>query len=115
MSSLSRRCVFLGIPESKAAEFVSLVLPEALLASRIFETHRHAPKRNSPRRFVIVRIDAVPAELVFQMLGEGLLDQAVFAVDVGECHELSLVPAIHPLTRAQVFAKDADLAQVYLH
>ncbi len=52
------------------------------------EARRHASKRNSARRFVVVRIDAVPAELAFQMLGEGLLDQAVFAVDVGECHEL---------------------------
>lgn len=52
------------------------------------EARRHAPNRYSARRFVDVRIDAVPAELVFYMLGEGLLDKAVFAVDVGECHEL---------------------------
>ena len=36
--------------------------------------------------FLIPGIDAVPAQHVVQMSGEGLLDQAVFAVDVGDGH-----------------------------
>ena len=36
-------------------------------------------------------VDAVPAEYVVQVFGEGLLDQAVLAVDVGEGH-----PALPP-------------------
>ena len=38
----------------------------------------------------VVGVDALPAEAVPQVVGEGLLDQTVFAVDVGECHELFL-------------------------
>ncbi|MEI9477964.1 MAG: hypothetical protein WCO26_15490 [Deltaproteobacteria bacterium] len=33
-------------------------------------------------------VDAFPSEHLLQMLGEGLLDQAIFAVNVGVSHEI---------------------------
>ena len=38
--------------------------------------------------FVVVRVKAFPAEDIMQVIGKGLLDQAVFAIDVG-CHAWS--------------------------
>ena len=44
-----------------------------------------APQRAlRPERLLVVGVDALPAEHLLQMLGEGLLDQPVFAVDVGD-------------------------------
>ena len=43
-----------------------------------------------PGRFIVVRVDAIPAEHPFKVLGEGLLDEAVLAGDVVECHILFL-------------------------
>ena len=42
-----------------------------------------------PEGLRVVGVDTLPAEHLFQMLGEGLLDQPVLAVDVGEGHDLS--------------------------
>ena len=37
-----------------------------------------------PEGLVVPGVDAVPAEHIMQILGKGLLDQAVLAVDVGD-------------------------------
>ena len=37
-------------------------------------------------RLGVVGVDDLPAERLFKVPGEGLLDQAVFAVDVSEGH-----------------------------
>src|SRR5262249_9422695 len=54
-------------------------------------THYHhltlavaAKRAVRPEGLVVPGVDAVPAEHIVQILGEGLLDQAVLAVDVGD-------------------------------
>ncbi len=48
-----------------------------------------SPQRSMrPEGLRVVGVDAVPAKDLLQMVGEGLLDQPVFAVDVGEGHGL---------------------------
>jgi len=42
-----------------------------------------APQRAlRPERLIVLCVDALPSKHLFEMLGEGFLDQAVFAVDI---------------------------------
>jgi hypothetical protein len=44
-----------------------------------------------PEGFLVPGVDAFPAERIVQILGEGLLDQAILAVDVGD-HCRAILP-----------------------
>ena len=50
---------------------------------------RPAQRALRPEGLGVVGVDALPAEPVAQVVGEGLLDQPVFAVDVGDHRQLS--------------------------
>ena len=60
--------------------------------SRVSTTSRVAGAAQRAVRaegFLVPGIDALPAQRLFQMLGEGRLNQPVFAVDVGVGHAFS--------------------------
>jgi hypothetical protein len=53
---------------------------------------RRAPQRSRrPEGLRVVRVNGFPTEGLVEILGESLLDQAVFAVDVGEGHRLPTI------------------------
>ena len=89
--------------EIDARQLLDGLLPGRLRDVRVQPRERGAqvanqhdvPLRRATERAVrpeglrLVGVDALPAEHLFEMLGEGLLDQPVFAVDVAEGHALS--------------------------